>query len=200
MIKVGVTGGIGSGKSSLCHHFRESGIPHYDTDLRAKEMMVSDASLVEGIKSLFGDEAYAEGELNREFIAKQIFSNDDKRMSLNSLVHPAVRRDFLAWADLQGGVPYVIVESAILFDSGFDVMVDSSIAVLAPEEIRIERVVKRDGVSEEHVRSRMAAQLTEEELHQRANYCVVNIFEEDLAGAAQRLDQLFKKLAVEAQQ
>ncbi len=198
MIKVGITGGIGSGKSSLCHHFRKSGVPHYDTDQRAKEMMVIDEALIMGIKGLFGDKAYCEnGELDRAYIAQEIFSDDYKRQALNELVHPAVRRDFMAWADNQGDVPYVIVESALLFNSGFNSLVDKTVAVLAPEELRIMRVVNRDGVTEEQVRSRMATQLSDDVIHKRADYAVVNIFEEDLEGAAQRLDQIFKKFAFE---
>ncbi len=195
MIKVGITGGIGSGKSTLCHHFVTGGAPHYDSDRRAKELMSGDALLRAQIVELFGVEAYqdgGEGELNRCYLADQIFGDESKREALNAIVHPAVRRDFLAWADAQGDVPYVVLESAILFDADLHNFVDHTVAVLAPVPMRIERVVNRDGCSVEQAKARIAAQMSDDELHRRANHTVVNILEDDLADAAQRLDQIFK--------
>jgi dephospho-CoA kinase len=108
------------------------------------------------------------------------------------LVHPAVKADFVAWTEQQQG-DYVILESALLFEAGLDALVDAVVAVLAPEALRVERVRQRDGVSEEQVRSRMAAQLSDEELHRRATVTVVNIFEEDLEAAVQELDRRFRQ-------
>ncbi len=199
MIKIGVTGGIGSGKSTLCSHFVMSGIPHYDSDKKAKELMNSNQELMAKIVELFGEEAYCDGGLNRAYLAEQIFGDEAKREAMNAIVHPAVRLDLLAWVDCQGeDVPYVIVESAILFDSDLADYVDHTVAVLAPEELRISRVVNRDGCSVEQAKSRIAAQLSDEQLHAKADYSVVNIMEEDLAGAAQRLDQIFKSFAFKA--
>ncbi len=199
MIKIGVTGGIGSGKSTLCNHFVMSGIPHYDSDCRAKELMNSDEAIKSAIVELFGVEAYVEGELNRPFLASQIFQDEAKREALNAIVHPAVRLDFLSWVDIQGGdVPYVVLESAILFNADLANFVDYSVAVLAPEELRITRVVNRDGCTIDQAKSRIAAQMSDEELHTKADYSVVNIIEDDLAGAAQRLDQIFKSFAFKA--
>ncbi len=199
MIKIGVTGGIGSGKSTLCNHFVMSGIPHYDSDRRAKELMNSDDSLKGDVVELFGSEAYLDGELNRPFLASQIFQDESKREALNGVVHPAVRLDFLAWVDAQGeDVPYVVLESAILFNADLSNFVDYSVAVLAPEELRITRVVNRDGCTVEQAKSRIAAQMSDEELHAKADYSIVNIIEDDLAGAAQRLDQIFKGFAFKA--
>lgn len=199
MIKIGITGGIGSGKSTLCNHFVMSGIPHYDSDRRAKVLMNSDESLKSAILEIFGDEAYVCGELNRPFLASQIFSDESKREALNGVVHPAVKLDFQSWVDAQGSdVPYVVLESAILFNADLANFIDYSVAVLAPEELRITRVVNRDGCTMEQAKSRIAAQMSDEELHSRANYSVVNIMEEDLAGAAQRLDQIFKSFAFKA--
>ncbi len=196
MIKVGITGGIGGGKSTLCRHFKESGVAHYDSDGRAKELMRSDAELKAQIKALFGEGAYtSDGELNRQYLASEVFSSDERREALNSIVHPAVMRDFAAWAEEHSSEPYVVMESAILFEAGLADQLDRTVAVMAPEEMRIMRVVNRDGVSEEQARARIDSQLSDEELHSRADYAVVNIFEEDMEGAAQRLDQIFKQMA-----
>ncbi len=203
MIKVGITGGIGSGKSTLCRHFRDSGVAHYDSDRRARTLMEGDNELRAKISGLLGEQSYNEyGELNRRYIADTIFDDDAKRLALNAIVHPAVMRDFAAWVDNQSeaSAPYVIMESAILFDANLESNVDYTVAVLAPEEMRLTRVVNRDGCTLEQAQARMAAQLTDDELHARANYSVVNIFEEDLEGAAQRLDQIFKGEAFKLQQ
>ncbi len=196
MIKIGVTGGIGGGKSTLCQHFKESGVAHYDSDRRARELMSRNEELRSQIKALLGDGAYtAEGELNRGYIASAIFGDEAKRGALNDIVHPAVKRDFEAWAAAREDDIYVVMESAILFEAGLAEMLDVTVAVLAPEELRIMRVVNRDGSTEEQARARIAAQMSDEELHEMADYSVVNIFEEDMAGAAQRLDQIFKQRA-----
>ena len=192
MRKIGITGGIGSGKSRLCRLFAERGVAVYDTDAAAKRLMTEDAALVEAIKARFGLESYADGALNRSYLAARVFSDEAERQVLNGLVHPAVKADFVAWAEQQAG-DYVILESALLFEAGLDAMVDAVVAVLAPEALRIERVQQRDGVSEEQVRSRMAAQLSDEELHRRATVTVVNIFEEDLEAAVQELDRRFRQ-------
>lgn len=192
MRKIGITGGIGSGKSRLCRLFAERGVAVYDTDAAAKRLMTEDAALVEAIKSRFGVESYADGALNRPYLATRVFSDEAERQALNGLVHPAVKADFVAWAEQQAG-DYVILESALLFEAGLDALVDAVVAVMAPEALRIERVRQRDGVSEEQVRSRMAAQLSDEELHRRATVTVVNIFEEDLEAAVQELDRRFRQ-------
>ena len=192
MRKIGITGGIGSGKSRLCRLFAERGVAVYDTDAAAKRLMTEDAALVEAIKARFGVESYADGALNRPYLAARVFSNAAERQALNGLVHPAVKADFVAWAEQQEG-DYVILESALLFEAGLDALVDAVVAVMAPEALRIERVQQRDGVSEEQVRSRMAAQLSDEELHRRATVTVVNIFEEDLEAAVQELDRRFRQ-------
>ncbi len=197
MLKIGVTGGIGSGKSTLCRHFEQSGVPLYNSDRRARELMTGDARVVAELKALFGDEAYEQsGELNRDYISQQIFHSEQKMDGINSIVHPAVRRDFLSWVEGQVGQPYVILESALIFDSEIEDVVDKTVAVLAPMELRVMRVVNRDGLTQDEVEARILAQLTDDEFYERADFTVVNIIEGDLAGAAQRLDQIFKKLAV----
>ncbi len=191
-MKVGVTGVIGSGKSTFCRCFAQMGIPLYNSDQRAKELMNSSETLRNKITTLFGDEAYTAGMLNRAFVAQRVFSNPELRESLNAIVHPAVEVDFVEWAENQSGAPYVVVESAILFGSSLERLVDTTVAVLAPERLCIERAMKRDNITEQQAEARRATQLSEEQLHQLADYTVVNIFEEDLEGSAKRLDQIFK--------
>ncbi len=193
MITVAITGGIGSGKSTLCDAFARAGVPIYNTDIEAKRLMNEDTKLREAIIEEFTTEAYSSEGLNRQYMSKVVFSSAERLTRLNSIVHPAVMRDFDMWRMMHSeGMPYVILECAILFESGFDKCVDLSVAVLAPEELRVMRVVNRDGVTVEEVRSRMAAQLSEEELNERADYTVVNIIEGEMDEAAQRLDQIFK--------
>lgn len=194
MLKIGVTGGIGSGKSTVCRLFAARGIAVYDTDAAAKRLMAEDAALRRAIEARFGEESYQEGALNRPWLARQVFGDEAALQALNRLVHPAVIADFERWATEQQSV-YVVVESAILYEAGLDQAVDRVVAVLAPERLRIERAMQRDGATEEQIRSRMAAQLSDEELHRRADVALVNIFEEDLEAAVQELDSRFRALA-----
>jgi len=191
MIKVGITGGIGSGKSTVCRLFAQRGVAVYDSDREAKRLMAEDAVLQQAIMMRFGVAAYTEGELNRQYLAEQVFGNPQALADLNGLVHPAVVRDFARWAEAQSG-DYVILESAILFDAGLEGMVDYVVAVLAPEELRVERACRRDGTSEEAVRRRIAAQMSDDELRKRADYTIVNILESDLELAVNLLDQKFR--------
>ena len=194
MLKIGVTGGIGSGKSTVCRLFAARGIAVYDTDAAAKRLMAEDAALRRAIEARFGEECYQEGALNRPWLARQVFGDEAALQALNRLVHPAVIADFERWATEQQSA-YVVVESAILYEAGLDQAVDRVVAVLAPERLRIERAMQRDRATEEQIRSRMAAQLSDEELHRRADVSLVNIFEEDLEAAVQELDSRFRALA-----
>lgn len=191
MIRVGVTGGIGSGKSTCCRIFAERGAAVYDSDREAKRLMNEDGELRRRIAARFGSEAYDGGGLNRSYLAGVIFGDAEARAALNALVHPAVAADFVRWCERQQG-PYVVLESALLFDAGLDRIVDRTVAVMAPPALRIERTCRRDGASPEEVRRRIAAQLSDDELLQRADYCVVNIHEEELAAEIGRLDTLFR--------
>lgn len=131
MMKVGITGGIGSGKSTVCRLFARLGVAVYDSDAGAKRLMTEDAELRRRITDRFGGEAYADGTLNRTYLAGRVFSEAQALADLNAIVHPAVRADFAVWAERQEG-DYVILESALLFDAGFDACVDRTVAVLAP--------------------------------------------------------------------
>lgn len=189
MMKVGVTGGIGSGKSTVCRLFAERGVAVYDSDAAAKRLMAG--PLRKRIESRFGAVAYRDGVLDRKYLAGVVFAEAEALAALNAIVHPAVREDFEAWAVRQTG-EYVLLESAILFESGFDRAVDRTLAVLAPAEVRIERTCRRDGVAADEVRRRMAAQLSDDELSARSDVVLVNLFEEDLASAVESLDRKFR--------
>ncbi len=195
MMKIGVTGGIGSGKSTLCRLFRQRGIAVYDSDSEAKRLMAGDPDLRAALTARFGAETYdASGALDRARLAGVVFADAQALADLNGLVHPAVMRDFGAWADRQPG-PYVILESAILFDAGLEGCVDRTVAVLAPAALRVERACRRDACDPERIRSRMAAQLSDDELCRRADYTVVNIVEAELESAAAALDARFRREA-----
>jgi dephospho-CoA kinase len=168
MIRVGVTGGIGSGKSTVCRLLAGRGAPVYDSDSRARELMDGDGEIRRAIEALLGTAAYrGDGLLDRGYVAGRVFGDRMLLASLNSIVHPAVALDFEAWTLPFRDRPYVVLESAILLESGFDRFVDCVVAVAAPVEVRIERTAGR-GVSREDVMRRMDNQLTDEERARRA--------------------------------
>lgn len=189
MMKVGITGGIGSGKSTVCRLFAQKGVAVYDSDAQAKRLMGS--SLRGDIEARFGAGAFRNGELDRAYLAGVVFNDPQALADLDAIVHPAVMRDFEAWAAEQQG-EYVILESAILFTAGLEKQVDKTLAVLAPESLRVERTCRRDGMTPEQVRRRMAAQTSDDELSERADYVLVNLFEEDLEPAVVKLDRIFR--------
>jgi dephospho-CoA kinase len=159
---IGITGGIGSGKSIVSRILQLMGYPVYSSDQRAKEIMHEDLSLVADLKNLFGEEAYLDSNLNRPYIAAQIFRDDSKRIAMNELVHPAVRADFQNWIKQQKS-PLVFQESALLFETGSYKLFDGVILVSAPEEVRMKRVKERDQLSDQQVQARFNAQMPEEE-------------------------------------
>ncbi len=174
MLKVGITGGIGSGKTTVCKILELWGIPVFYSDARAKDLMQTDLKLIEDIKASFGESVYFEnGQPDRKRLASIVFNDEHKLKKLNSLIHPAVFRDFDQWA-LQQKAPYVVKEAAILFESGSYKDCDFVIAVIAPSDIRIKRVMDRDKVTETEVRKRMANQLSDEEKKERSDFIVFN--------------------------
>ena len=193
MFKVGIFGTIGSGKSTVCHIFEDMGIPVYFADDRAKMLMCSSTGLMQQICEAFGRECYKDGVLDRRYLASQIFGDDSKRLLLNSIVHPAVCRDFVLWAERQKAA-YVIVESAILFESGLDKVVDKTVAVVVPEQIALERAAARDGVDIEAVRARMAVQMSAEQLSAKADFIIENICQQALPDQVARVDALLRRL------
>lgn len=191
MLIVGLTGGIGSGKSTVARFFEALGIPIYIADDRAKELMVNDTALKQAIIELLGVAAYAEnGNLNRAYIASQVFSHADLLNRLNALVHPAVGKDFKKWVNSQNS-PYVIKEAAILFENGNYKQSDKNILVTAPTEMRIERVINRDGATKESILSRMQHQWPDSDKIPLADYIVENI---DLEQTQLQVNSLHKEL------
>ncbi|MCI7139474.1 dephospho-CoA kinase [Alistipes sp.] len=191
MFKVGITGGIGSGKSTVCRLFAARGIAVYDSDSEAKRLMNSSEELRARLEARFGAETYRDGALDRVRLARIVFSDPQALSDLDRLVHPAVRADFAAWAERQQS-DYVILESAILFEAGFASEVDRTVAVLAPLELRVERTCRRDGCDAESVRRRIAAQTDDDTLCARADFSLVNIIEEELGPAVETLDRRFR--------
>ena len=174
MLKVGITGGIGSGKTTVCKIFETLGIPVYYADLQAKELMVSDKVLVAKIKNTFGQEAYDEnGLLNRPFLANQVFNNKALLKKLESFVHPAVFLDELNWLKKQQS-PYVLKEAAILIESGGYKSCDQVITVFAPKALRISRVAERDKVTKRQIAERINNQLSEKEKIKLAHFVIYN--------------------------
>lgn len=160
MLKIGLTGGIGSGKSTVAKVFEILGIPVYYADDRAKELMNEDGPLKEAIKTNFGDAVYAGGALNRKMLAEIVFASPEKLQLLNSLVHPATLSDAEDWFHRQAS-PYCIKEAALIFESGAHHHLDHVIGVTAPAPLRILRTMHRDGVTKEEVAARMDKQLDE---------------------------------------
>ena len=174
-LKVGITGGIGSGKTTICKIFETLGIPVYYADNRAKWLMVNDPHLIAGVKKMFGEQAYfPDGALNRKYLANTVFSNPEQLNQLNQLVHPAVANDSRNWHNSQIEVPYTLKEAALLFESKNHLVLDKVITVFCPENIRLKRVMERDNVSEAEVRSRMNRQMPEEEKLKLADYIIYN--------------------------
>ena len=190
MYKVGITGGIGSGKSSVCSLLAAYGVAVYDSDSAAKRLMAENQELRQRLMEAFGAECYTDGVLNRAYLASRVFGNDEQLKLLNSIVHPAVKADFEAWAEQQTS-PYVVLESAILFESGFDAVVDTTLAVIAPMEERIRRTMERDGVDREAVLSRISHQMSDDELHSRATRTMVNILRDYLESDVEQLHKRY---------
>lgn len=177
MIKVGITGGIGSGKTTVCEIFERLGVPVYYADKQAKYLMETDKKLREAIRQLFGDEAFdSENNLNRAFIAGIVFKDEEKLLALNALVHPAVKADYDSWNAIlaRKEYPYSLKEAALLVESGSYKDLDKLIVVSAPLEDRIKRVMARDNVSEEQVKARIDAQLPDAEKVKLADYVIAN--------------------------
>lgn len=197
MYKVGITGGIGSGKTTACKVFEVLGIPVFYADTVAKEIMCKDVLLIAGVKSAFGKESYFEdGKLNNKHIAGIVFNNDEALAQLNALVHPAVFRAFDAWeATIPSTVSYTLKEAAILFESGSYKMCDTTILVTAPYTVKIKRLMQRDGVTEEQVKARMDKQLSDEEKAKLANHFIVNDEQQSIIEQVLALHQEFLRAA-----
>lgn len=171
---IGLTGGIGSGKSKIALRFSALGIPCYIADDRAKDLMNTSEYLKEAICKLFGSESYSGGVLNRLYIANVVFKDATALTQLNALVHPAVAQDFIEWVAKQEA-PYVIKEAAILFENGGSKLCDSIILITAPEAVRLKRVLARDNSSAEAIQDRMSKQWSDERKIPLADYHIENM-------------------------
>lgn len=196
-LQIGITGGIGSGKSMVCKIFGCLGIPVYDADSRAKSIMTTDGILVEQIKKEFGSLSYdADGGLNRSFLSSAVFGNAEKLKKLNELVHPRVALDGDQWTAEQIGKKYVVREAALLFESGSYKKMDKIIVVIAPEPLRVKRVLVRDKQrTEEEVLKIIRNQIKEEEKVKKADFVLRNDETELLVPQVINLHQKFLMLS-----
>lgn len=173
MLKVGLTGGIGSGKSTAARIFEVLGIPVYYADEAARQIMNSDKQLRAAIIRNFGEQTYKGGQLDRAYLASIVFTDNQKLQLLNSLTHPATIRDANKWIQQQTS-PYIIKEAALLFESGADKYLDHIVGVSAPEELRIQRAMQRDHAKREEILQRMSRQMDEETKMKRCNSILIN--------------------------
>ena len=173
MKRIGITGGIGAGKSLVAEIIKAMGYPVYNSDERAKELTDSNPKIKEGLIHLFGEEIYQNDKLNKFALAQAIFSDDSLREKVNALIHPIVREDFNLWALAQNN-SLVFNESAILFETGSFKNFDAIILVYAPTDLRIKRIMKRDNCSENEVLKRMNSQFSDEEKYQLTEFRVLN--------------------------
>ncbi|MBR4043170.1 MAG: dephospho-CoA kinase [Bacteroidaceae bacterium] len=174
MISIAITGGIGSGKSYVSALLQKQSIPIYNADDEAKRLMLGDEGIREGLIDLLGDEVYTDGNLNKPLLASYLFADAENAARINSIVHPRVKADFRSWLKAHQESEIAALECAILYESGFEDTVDFVVMVYAPEELRVERAMRRDNATEQQIRVRIAAQMNDEEKCRRADYVVFN--------------------------
>lgn len=173
-IKIGITGGIGSGKSIVSRLLEVMGVPVYLSDSEAKRLTASDPTIRQELIALVGDEVYVDGALNKAFLASYMFGHPERVTAVNQIIHPKVKEDFRQWVNAHSHVPVVAIESAILIEAGFKEEVDKVVMVYAPLEIRIDRTIKRDGATKEQVLARIGSQMSDEEKCKQADYLIAN--------------------------
>ncbi len=196
-LKIGVTGGIGVGKSMVTRIFKVLGIPTYDADKEAKDIMVKSEVVRQLLIENFGSEVYFEdGKLNREWLGKRVFNNAEELRKLNAIVHPAVIKDAEDWANTQSSL-YSVKEAALLFESDSYKSLDINILVSSPLETRIERVMKRDNVERDEVLRRINKQMPEEEKEKLSDYIIYNDDNHSLINQVMELHQKFLTNAIE---
>lgn len=187
---VGLTGGIGSGKTTVANYFKALNVPVYIADIEAKALMNRSKVIKRKLIKLFGDEAYVDNTLNKPFIASQIFSNQDLLKKMNAIVHPKVAKHFSNWVKKQN-VPYVISEVAIIFENGSQGKYDYIITVVAPEQTRLNRVIKRDNSSEAKVKAIMNNQWTDQQKTEHSDFVINN---SDLKDTKLQVENIHSKL------
>lgn len=194
MLRIGLTGGIGSGKSTVARIFEVLGIPVYDADSASKKLMIENNELKNQIKNFFGKEAYTDGELNRRYLAEQVFNDSQKMALLNSLVHPATIKDAEQWMKKQNA-PYLIKEAALIFETGSQKQLDYVIGVKSPLALRLHRTIQRDNVSTEQVKARMEMQMDEDIKMRLCDYVIINDEQEMLIPQVLTLHEKFLKMS-----
>lgn len=188
--RIAITGGIGSGKSYVCSKLVEHGIKVYDCDAAAKRIMINDHTLQTKLSEVIGEEVVKDGVLQKTVLAKFLLASDDNKNIINDIVHPAVAADFMASG-------YQWLESAILFESNFDKRVDFdlTVCVIAPEDIRIERIAKRDNINIEQAAQWLKCQMPQEEMAQKADFIIINDGTSDLSAAIKSLLEAVSTIA-----
>lgn len=176
ILRLGLTGGIGSGKSYISKLLIEKGIPVFDSDKEAKSLMTTNHYIISSLKELLGENIYVDGCINKPLMVSFLFSSKDNAEKINSIVHPCVKEEFISWTEKKQCEGYKIaaIESAILFESGFNCIVDKVITVHAPLEVRLERVIKRDNTTREKVIDRINSQLDEKERLEKSDFVIEN--------------------------
>lgn len=174
MIKLGITGGIGSGKSTVSQIFSLSGVPVYIADIESKRLVATSPTIRKKLINLFGEELYSGGVLNKPLLASHIFNDKKKLEIVNAIIHPEVERDFIEWVKKHAQCNIVAHEAAILFESGFNRMMDKVLMVYTPLDIRIERTMLRDNLPKEKVMERIQNQMSDEEKAKLSDFVIVN--------------------------
>ncbi len=173
-IRIGITGGIGSGKSVVSHLLQLMGVPVYISDVESKRLMVTDSVIHARLVSLLGEDVYKEGSLNKPLLASYLFAASEHAQQINSIVHPRVKSDFRQWLQIQKTSPLVGMESAILLEAGFRDEVDVVVMVYAPRAVRVERAIKRDCSSRKQIEERIRSQMDDEEKRRLADFVIIN--------------------------
>ncbi|MBJ2172761.1 dephospho-CoA kinase [Aureibaculum sp. A20] len=192
MIKVGLTGGIGSGKTTVVNFFKELGVPVYIADIEAKELMNTSKSIQKKLIKVFGSQAYINGKLNRPFLAQLVFNDEEKLKAINNIVHPKVAKHFSKWLQQQNA-PYCIQENAIIFENNKADDFDFIISVTAPKDIRIERVLKRDSSSKSEIMARINNQWDQAKKNELADFVIDNITLTDTKNQVKKIHETLLK-------
>lgn len=176
MLNIGITGGIGSGKSTVCKIFESIGVPVYYADNRSKFLLANNPEVIQKVKGLLGEDVYVNEIPNRKKIAAIVFNDSEKLNALNAIMHPAVAEDSIHWQKerQKEGHSYVLREAALVYETGMDKKLDKVIVVDAPKNMRIQRVIDRDNITEDEVLARMSKQMPQEEKNKRADFLIVN--------------------------
>jgi dephospho-CoA kinase len=194
MLKIGITGGIGSGKTTVCRIFELLGVPIYYADEASKKLLVTDPEIKRKIVAVFGEEVLDEQQtISRKKVAERVFGNESELKKLNAIMHPAVALHFEFWLKGHVSQHYVLKEAAIMFESGAYQQMDKIITVSAPEELRITRVLNRDVVTREEIQRRIHAQLSEEERIKRSQYVIVNDEQQLVIPQVMELHRVFNR-------